>query len=124
MAKEDPINFNSNYAAETFAKTVRGVDATKAVNPPAPPAGPEVRVSANVSIKWAELTAEEKIQILQSANLQVSPEDAASLHAEEKLQGVTKMGEAANAAATLHEQAVQDATNSGDVKVPGLKKVQ
>jgi hypothetical protein len=124
MAKEDPINFNSNYAAQTFAKTIRGVDVAKAVNPPAPPAGPEVRVSANVAIKWAELTAEEKIQILQSANLQVSPEDAASLHAEEKLQGVTKMGEAANAAATLHEQAVQDATDSGDVKVPGLKKVQ
>jgi hypothetical protein len=48
MAKEDPINFNSNYAAQTFAKTIRGVDVAKAVNPPAPPAGPEVRITASV----------------------------------------------------------------------------
>jgi hypothetical protein len=105
MAGQMPSVVDAHYAARNFASTIRGVDPDKAVPPPKPPTPPPPKVSVTIAVKWPELPAEIKAQILQAGGAQVTPDAMEEMQHEQTLGGVVKLSEAANHAANLTSEA-------------------
>jgi hypothetical protein len=98
-AAADPETFDKYYAAQKWAEKIRGVDANKAVRTPQPPPQVPPKVSVSISVPFEKLPAEVQNQMLQEIGLQPSAE----LGHRDTLDGVIKIGEAADAAAKLEE---------------------
>jgi len=101
LAIQDPANFNTNYAAEFLASTIRGVDPSKAVNPPAPPQPPPPKWSVAVATKWPELPPQIQAQLIESCGGQVSQITMEDLEAQQAMQDVQHVSAAADAASNL-----------------------
>jgi hypothetical protein len=109
MAHQDPINFNVNYAAQNYASTIRGVDVSKAVNPPAPPQPPPPKVNVAIAVKWGELPAEVQAAILQGNGVQIDDTIMSDLSQQHELSDVQRVSAASDAASNIlsppdHEQ--------------------
>jgi hypothetical protein len=114
-AGQMPNVIDPYYAARFYAGTIRGIDPDKAVPPPKPPQPPPPRVSVNVAVKWPELPAGVRIQLLQSEGMQVSPQDAQELSIEDTLKGIEKLSQASDHATNL--------MSSGEPETPQSKGV-
>lgn len=101
MAGQMPGVVDPQYAAHFFASTIKGIDPDKAVPPPKPPPPPPPKVSITVAVKWPELPADARQQMLTGAGVQVTPEMTQELQHEDTLKGVVKLSEAADHAANL-----------------------
>lgn len=109
VASQNPVDFNKNYAAQFYAGTIRGLDVSKAVNPPAAaqPVPPKVNVA--IAVKWAELPANIQAEILQGSGAQVDPQTMDELNEQHALTDVSRVSTAADAASNIssppdHEQ--------------------
>lgn len=101
MAMQDPATFNLNYAAEMYASTIRGVDPSKAVNPPTPPPPPAPKVNVSIAVKYDELPSEVQAELLQAGGIQVTPELATEMQLRDTLKGVQQVSDAADAASNI-----------------------
>lgn len=104
IAAQDPINFNVNYAAEFLASTIRGVDPGKAINPPAPQQPEPPRVGVNIAVKWLELPAEVRAQILTGAGAQVDDASMTEMQDEDTMKHVAMVSGAADHAENIFSQ--------------------
>jgi hypothetical protein len=104
FAGEMPDIIDKRYAATQYIKTMRNVDPAQAILPPpdpnAPPPMPETKLSISITMKFENLQPETQGAILQRAGL---PFDMGQAKDDQALSTVTKTGEAADAAAKLHE---------------------
>lgn len=127
FAAQDPHNFNTNYAAQFLASTIRGVDPAKAVNPPGPPPNPPPKVNIAVAVKWPELPPETQAEVIQGIGGTVTPALMQHLEEQQAMEDVVKVSEAADGASNLaappdhvlqQQQMAQDARDSeGNLQV-------
>lgn len=101
MAAQMPGVVDPQYAAKTFASTIRGVDPDKAVPPPKPPSPPPPKVNVSVAVKYDELPADVQAQVLSAGGVQVTPQIQQELGMQDTLKGIGKLSEASNHAANL-----------------------
>ena len=131
LAIQDPANFNTNYAAEFLASTIRGIDPSKAVNPPAPPSPPPPKANIAIAVKWPELPPDVQAQLITGMGGQVTQTTVDDLEAQQAMQDMQHVSAAADAASNLmappdHVQAMQQsamkqAQKESDVKSESSK---
>lgn len=110
-AQAAPQVFDMPYVARGWAGTIHGVDARKAILPPAgPPPPPPPKVSVNISIDPSKYPADIQNQALEMIGFQPSEE----LVHRDTVDGIKRIGEAADASAKLEEPAGADAIAVGD----------
>lgn len=99
-----PTVWNVTEVAKAYAKTIRGVDPSKLVLPPAPPPQPQPKISIALTGKIEDVfTASEQDQLKQEIG--ITP-DTTQSQMKEKLHTVTEAGKAADAAGKIAEPAV------------------
>lgn len=108
MAGQMPNVVDPYYAAKNFAQTVKGVDPDKAVPPPKPPTPPPPKISVTIAVKWPELPADMKAQIVQAGGAQITPAMMTEWQHEDTLGGIEKLSTAANHADNLMSEKGQD----------------
>jgi hypothetical protein len=101
LAVQDPANFDTNYAAEFLASTIRGVDPARAVKPPAAPQPPPPKANIAIAVKWPELPPDVQAQLIEGMGGQVTPEAMQELDEQQAMQDVQHVSAAADAAANL-----------------------
>lgn len=101
LAATDPVLFNQRYAAEQLCATIRGIDKSKALNPPAPPPPPPPpKVGINLSLdlsKVAQVPNDILEQILPMVGLQPSQD----IVKQQEMEGVQHLSRAADAVSNL-----------------------
>lgn len=101
LAASDPVLFNQRYAAEQLCATIRGIDKSKALNPPAPPpppAPPKIGINLSLDLsKTAQVPADILNQVLPIAGLQPS----ADVEKVQEMEGVQHLSRAADAVTNL-----------------------
>lgn len=105
MALSAPQVFNVYEAAMAYAMKIKGVDATKVVRPEPPPSPEKPKMSVNYSFpmdKMATIAPNFFNEAIQAVGFTEDPE---VMH-NATIEGVKKVGEAADAAAKLAEPAV------------------
>ena len=119
MAGRMPNIVDPYYAAHSYAQTIKGIDADKAVPPPKPPQPPPPKVSLAVAAKWMEVPAELQAQFIGATGAQVTPETMQELQIDSTLKGIEKMSNASNAADNLmSEKGVDDTPMTKGVNNP------
>lgn len=108
LAVSAPTIWNVREAALEYAKTIRGVDPKKVVLPIPQPTPPEPKLAVSMVIKFDDLPADVKSQMLSAVGLTPAAGDFA---AQDAMKAVTAAGDAADAAGKMLETAgtVQDA---------------
>lgn len=104
MAQSDPETFNKRNAAKAYVQTMRGVDVNQVINPEpeeAPDPLSAVKMSLSVSMPLDKMPAEITNQALEKMGFTPSAE----LAHRDTLEGIVKIGEAADAAGKLAEPA-------------------
>jgi hypothetical protein len=101
LAATDPVLFNQRYAAEQLCATIRGIDKSKALNPPAPPPPPPPpKIGINLSLdlsKIAQVPSDILDQILPQVGLQPSHD----IVKQQEMEGVQHLSRAADAVSNL-----------------------
>lgn len=94
---------NKYYAAKAWADTIPNVDSNVAINPPPPPPDPlaSTKISLSMSMPLDKMPADITNQALEKAGFTPSEE----LKHRDTLDGIVKVGEAADAAGKLAEPA-------------------
>lgn len=113
-AQADPETFNKPYCAKAWADTIPNVDSNQAINPPAPPPDPmaQIKQSSNMSWDMAKLlTLAPNLfnELVQKLGMQPDPE----VQHNATIEGIKKVGEAADAAGKLEEPAVPPVESAG-----------
>ena len=111
MAGQMPGVVDPHYAAHFYASTIKGIDPDKAVPPPKPPQQPPPKVSVTVAVKWPELPADAKTQILQAAGAQITPQLQQELQIQDTLSGIEKLSQASDHASNLMSDDTEPETN-------------
>jgi hypothetical protein len=121
MAMSDPQNWDTNYVASTVAKSIRGIDAEKAVPPPKPPPPPPPpKVSVSIAVKFETLPPDVQQQFLQEIGMQPSQD----LQVQSTLDGIERLGKAANAAHDMLQDPSQEGVmDSGEPETSMTKGV-
>jgi hypothetical protein len=97
-AAANPDVFNKYYAAEVYASTIKDVDMQKAVRPEPPPSPQVPKTQVNINIPLDKMPYLVN-PVLTEMGLQPVPD----AEHDATLQGITKIGEAADAAGKLAE---------------------
>lgn len=97
MAVQNPAVFNVRYWAQQVCTTIKGIDKTQALLPPAPPPPPLPKIGINISVPLDKMPPDIQQQVFSEAGLQPS----ADLNAKSAIDGVIHAAVGADAAANL-----------------------
>src|SRR5262249_34993595 len=82
--------------------TIKGVgDTSQLLNQPQPPPPPMPKVSVSIQVKYDELPADVQAQLLSAGGVEMTPELAQELQAQDTIKQVPKVSTAANAASNI-----------------------
>jgi hypothetical protein len=110
MAAQSPDVFNKWYAGQVLAATIKDVDVQKAVRPEPPPETPLPKIQGNLNFpmeKIAQIAPDVFNELMQMFGLPASED----VKHNALLDGIVKMGDAADAAGKLAEPVNDGSTN-------------
>lgn len=104
ISEMNPVLWNTRYMAEQVVGTMRGIDKTQALNPPAPPQAPPPKIGINISIPLDKMPPDIQQQVFTEAGLSASQD----LVAKSSMDAVQHASQTADAVVNLNSPAKPD----------------